>query len=79
VDFLKIDGSFVQEILDSVTDLAMVAAINQVGHSLGIQTIAEHVTSPEIAQRLRELGVDYAQGYGLGRPTPVSEAWQRPE
>jgi diguanylate cyclase (GGDEF)-like protein len=76
VDYLKIDGSFVREMLDSVTDMAMVSAINQVGHSLGIQTIAEHVTSLQIADCVRNLGVDYAQGFGLGHPMPVEEAWK---
>jgi diguanylate cyclase (GGDEF)-like protein/PAS domain S-box-containing protein len=67
LDYLKIDGSFVDEIVD---DEALVAAINQMSHRLGIQTIAECVHSHEIIERLRELGVDFAQGYFLGRPAP---------
>jgi len=48
----------------------MVAAINQVGHLMGIQTIAEHVHSQAIVEQLRTLGVDYVQGYAVGRPLP---------
>jgi EAL domain-containing protein (putative c-di-GMP-specific phosphodiesterase class I) len=54
-------------------DSAIVSAINQVGHVLGIQTIAEFVENDAILARLRELGVDYAQGYGIGKPEPMPE------
>ncbi|MFO7565057.1 MAG: EAL domain-containing protein, partial [Enhygromyxa sp.] len=50
-----------------------VSAINQVGHVLGIQTIAEFVENDAILARLRDLGVDYAQGYGIGKPEPMPE------
>lgn len=75
VDFLKIDGSFVQDILESKNDYALVAAINQLAHMMGIKTVAEHVANMDIAERLREMKVDYAQGYGLGRPMPLLDAW----
>lgn len=73
VDFLKIDGSFVKDMLESQNDKAMVAAIHQVGHILGLFTITEHVEYEEIIGQLKEMGVDYAQGYALGHPKPFSE------
>jgi len=75
VDFLKIDGSLVRGIVGSRTDLAMVEAINSVGHTLGIRTIAEFVESDAIRQLLLGVGVDYAQGYAVARP----EAYPPPE
>ncbi len=71
VDYLKIDGSFVQDMIDDTIDHAMVEAINQVGHIMGIGTIAECAESDEVVEMLRELGVDYAQGYAMGSPVPI--------
>ena len=71
VDYLKIDGSFVHDMIDDAIDHAMVEAINQVGHIMGIVTIAECVESEEVVEMLRELGVDYAQGYAMGSPMPI--------
>lgn len=71
VDYLKIDGSFVKDIADDPLDLAMVEAINRIGHLTGIKTIAEFVESAVILESLRELKVDYAQGYYIGRPEPL--------
>ena len=71
VEYLKIDGSFVRGIVDDPMDLAMVEAINQIGHVAGIQTVAEYVESAAILERLRRLGVDFAQGYGVARPEPL--------
>jgi diguanylate cyclase (GGDEF)-like protein/PAS domain S-box-containing protein len=71
VDFLKIDGSFVKDILDDPLDLAMINAINQIGHVLGKKTIAEYVENELILDRLQEIGVDYAQGYHIGHPHPL--------
>ncbi len=68
VDYLKIDGAFVRDLAHSETDYAMVKSMNEVGHSLGIKTIAEYVESEEILAKLREIGVDYAQGYHIGKP-----------
>ena len=73
VDFLKIDGQFVKDILDDPMDLAMVKSINEIGHVMGKRTIAEFVENDGILQKLREIGVDYAQGYGIGRPIPIDE------
>lgn len=70
VDYLKIDGSFVKDMIENDSDCALVAAINQMGHTLGIQTVAEYAHSLAIVERLREIGVDYAQGYYIGRPMP---------
>lgn len=71
VDYLKIDGSFVHDMIDDTIDHAMVEAINQVGHIMGIGTIAECVESDEVVEMLRALGVDYAQGYAMGYPVPI--------
>jgi diguanylate cyclase (GGDEF)-like protein/PAS domain S-box-containing protein len=73
VDFLKIDGFFVKDIVDDEVDLAMVRAINEVGHIMGKKTIAEFVENEKIFNVLNELGVDYAQGYGIGKPVPLDE------
>ncbi|MGE5657735.1 MAG: EAL domain-containing protein [Actinomycetota bacterium] len=70
VDFVKIDGNFVKNIVENPIDLAMVEAINRIGHVMGIQTIAEYVENESVLAKLQELGVDYAQGYFLGRPQP---------
>jgi diguanylate cyclase (GGDEF)-like protein/PAS domain S-box-containing protein len=70
VDFLKIDGSFVQDMLTNPIDGAMVEAINGIGHVMGKRTVAENVESLSTLQRLREIGVDYAQGYGIAAPVP---------
>jgi diguanylate cyclase (GGDEF)-like protein/PAS domain S-box-containing protein len=71
VDFLKIDGSFVREILDNPNDKAIVESINQIGHALGKKTIAEFAESEAIVDCLKSLGVDYAQGYAIGHPEPL--------
>ena len=71
VDFLKIDGSLVRDMAHDVLDEAMVRAINEIGHVLGIATIAEFVESEAILEKLKALGVDYAQGYAIGRPAPI--------
>lgn len=71
IDYLKIDGCFVRNIVEDSTDKAMVAAINVVGHTLGMLTVAEFVESEEHIDVLREIGVDYVQGYGIEAPTPL--------
>ena len=71
VDFLKIDGSFVRDIIDDPVDHAMVAAINQVGHIMGVKTVAEFVENETVLERLRMIGIDYVQGYAIGRPEPL--------
>ena len=68
VDYLKIDGTFIQGITNDPIDLAMVRSINEIGHVMGKQTIAEFVENEEILEVLRGIGVDYVQGYAVGRP-----------
>jgi len=70
VDFLKIDGSFVKNMLNDPIDCAMVEAINRIGHVMGKLTIAEFVENREILARLGDIGVDFAQGYGIAEPKP---------
>ncbi|MEH6566687.1 MAG: ammonium transporter [Halopseudomonas sp.] len=73
VDYLKIDGVFVKDIATDPIVRAMVASINTIGHEMGLETVAEFVENEAILEQLRELGVDYAQGYHLGMPQPLSE------
>jgi EAL domain-containing protein (putative c-di-GMP-specific phosphodiesterase class I) len=68
VDFLKIDGSFVKDMLEDPIDYAMVESINQIGHILGLKTIAEFVEDNETLQKLKLLNVDYAQGSIIHQP-----------
>jgi diguanylate cyclase (GGDEF)-like protein/PAS domain S-box-containing protein len=70
VDFLKIDGGFVKDMLDDPMDRAMVEAINHIGHVMGKHTIAEFVENGRILKALRDIGVDFAQGYGVAKPRP---------
>ncbi len=71
VDFLKIDGRFVSDMIENSIDHAMVAAINGIGRVMGIKTVAEYAHSPAIVDRLSEIGVDYAQGNAIGAPVPL--------
>jgi diguanylate cyclase (GGDEF)-like protein/PAS domain S-box-containing protein len=73
VDYLKIDGLFVKDILDDEVDLAMVKSINEVGHVMNKKTIAEFVENDAIFNLLKSLGIDFAQGYGIGKPVPLDE------
>ncbi|MDH5393889.1 MAG: EAL domain-containing protein [Gammaproteobacteria bacterium] len=73
VDFLKIDGAFVRDIVDDPIDRALVESINQVGHVMGIKTIAEYVETKAILEQCREIGVDFVQGYEVARPVPINE------
>ena len=76
VDFLKIDGMFVKDIHNDDVSRAMVKAINDMGHVLGKQTIAEYVENEEILNILKEIGVDFAQGFHAGRPEPILEFFE---
>jgi EAL domain-containing protein (putative c-di-GMP-specific phosphodiesterase class I) len=73
VDYLKIDGMFVRDIIDDPIDHAMVKSINDIGHVMGMKTIAEFVENDVIVGMLREIGVNYAQGYGVGEPRLFEE------
>ncbi len=68
VDFVKIDGVFVKDLLNNPADFAVVKSVNEIAHFMGKQTIAECVENAETLERLREIGVDYAQGWGIERP-----------
>jgi EAL domain-containing protein (putative c-di-GMP-specific phosphodiesterase class I) len=71
VDYLKIDGGFVCNMLNDPVDKAMVESINHIGHLMGLQTVAEYVESDLILEQLIDIGVDYAQGFGLVKPSPL--------
>lgn len=71
VDYLKIDGAFVRDIASDTIDFAMVKSINDIGHAMQMRTIAEFVESEKALEAIREIGVDYAQGYYLGKPAPL--------
>ncbi|MDH4316385.1 MAG: EAL domain-containing protein, partial [Gammaproteobacteria bacterium] len=77
VDYLKIDGQFIRNVAEDRVDESMVRAINEVGRAMGIATIAERVETREVLDKLSELGVEYAQGYFIARPTSVQtfEPW----
>ncbi|MBS3954701.1 MAG: EAL domain-containing protein [Methylomicrobium sp.] len=71
IDYLKIDGYFVKGIAEDAIDRTFVETINQIGHAMGLKTIAEFAENDAIIQVLEELGVDYAQGYGVHVPCPL--------
>lgn len=73
VDFLKIDGSFIRDTANEPIDYAMVKIVNQIGHVMQILTIAESVERKSVLVKLKELGVDYAQGFEITEPTPLVE------
>ena len=79
VDYLKIAGDFVRDIVDDPVDHAMVEAINQIGHVMDLTTIAESVETPEILEKLRASGVDYGQGLGIDVPWPLYQMLELPE
>jgi diguanylate cyclase (GGDEF)-like protein/PAS domain S-box-containing protein len=72
VDYLKIDGAFVRDMVTDPIDCAMVEAIHRVGQIMGIKTIAESVENEAILEKLKAIGVDYAQGYEIAKPHPLS-------
>lgn len=73
VDYLKIDGAFVRDMVRNPIDLAMVRSINDIGHVMGKETVAECVEDEVTCEALRMLGVDYVQGYWVGAPLPLDE------
>ena len=72
IDYLKIDGNFVKNIVNDPVDRATVECFNRIGEVMNIQTIAEFVENDAIIAQLKEIGVNYAQGYGIERPAPLS-------
>ena len=72
-DYLKIDGEFIRSLCSTPTDQLVVKAVVTIAHGLGARTVAEFVGDDETVELLRELGVDYGQGYHLGRPAALDE------
>ena len=72
VDYLKIDGAFVKNISHNLISQALVEGFNRIAHAMNLETIAEFVEDDTILEKLREIGVDYAQGYGIARPVPIN-------
>lgn len=72
VDYLKIDGSFVKNINHNLIDQTIVEGFNRIAHAMNLETVAEFVEDETILAKLREIGVDYAQGYGISRPVPIN-------
>jgi diguanylate cyclase (GGDEF)-like protein len=73
VNYIKIDGSFIKDAADDPADLALVRSINEMGHLMGKQTIAEYVENDAIRESMRSIGVDFVQGFGIEAPRPLSE------
>ena len=73
VDFIKIDGAFVRNITDDDVDYALVKSITEMGHFLNKKIVAEFVSSEEILEVVRDIGVDYVQGYYLGKPVMIED------
>lgn len=71
VDYLKIDGNFVKESPTDAVLCAMLQSINNIGHIMGLKTIAEYVENTAVLEKVRALGIDYAQGYAISRPKPL--------
>jgi diguanylate cyclase (GGDEF)-like protein len=76
IDYLKIDGYFVKDIAINEIDKAFVESINQIGHVMNLETIAEFVENDDILKILKDIGVDYAQGFGIQKPCPFDEVFQ---
>lgn len=72
VDYLKIDGRFVRQMDKDPMDRAMTESINRIGHIMGLKTVGEFAETDLIIDELKAIGVDFAQGYGVERPQPVS-------
>ena len=73
VDYVKIDGAFVRDIVEDLIDRAMVKSINEIGHVMGKKTIAEFVESRSIMDVVESLDIDYVQGYFIGKPIPLQQ------
>ena len=73
VDYVKLDGSMIRDVVNSRISQAMVHAVNYVAHEMGMKTVAEYAESEEIIAALQTLSIDYAQGHALGKPEPLYE------
>lgn len=76
IDYIKIDGGFVRDMMQDEMDTAMVRAINEISHIIGARTIAEFVETDEILESLSRLGVDYGQGHSISTPRPIEELFK---
>jgi diguanylate cyclase (GGDEF)-like protein len=72
VDYIKIDGSFVRDIAHDIISLSIVESVNSIAHAMGMRTVAEYVENQQIYDLLKKMGVDYAQGYLISKPVPLS-------
>ena len=75
MEYVKIDGSFVRNLLERPDDQALVRAMAQIARAFGKKTVAEHVESGEVLELLAHFDIDYAQGYYTGRPVPMTVAF----
>ncbi|MGE4512013.1 MAG: EAL domain-containing protein, partial [Sulfurimonadaceae bacterium] len=73
VDYLKIDGVFIKDILNNEIDKGMVESIHKISSLMQIKTVAEYVENDQITDTLKEIGIDYAQGYAIAKPRPIKE------
>ncbi len=76
VDFLKIDGCFIKDIADNLSDQAMVKSIHEIGNFMGKKSIAEYVENNQILEFLQTVGIDYVQGFGIDKPKLLNEMTQ---
>lgn len=75
IDYLKIDGFFVKGMIEDPINIIFVEAIHKIGHAMGLQTIAEFIENRETVKVLKEIGIDYGQGYGLHVPCPIEDVF----
>ena len=73
VDYLKIDGVFVKDIMTNPSDYAVVKSINEIGHFMGKKTIAEYVEDDQVLEMLRDIRIDFAQGYGVEKKMRLTD------
>jgi EAL domain-containing protein (putative c-di-GMP-specific phosphodiesterase class I) len=73
VDYLKIDGIFVKDIVNNSTDAAIVSSMNEIAHFLNLKTTAEYVENDEVFTLLKNIGVDYVQGWGIEKPRLLTD------
>jgi diguanylate cyclase (GGDEF)-like protein len=72
-DEVKIDGMFVTNMIDDQVNTAIVEGMNHIGHKMNLRTVAEYVETKEISDKLKEIGIDYIQGYFIGKPEPIDD------
>ena len=72
IEFLKIDGAFVKAMIQDIVEQAAVKAINEIAHLMNLQTIAQSVETEALFEKLKQVQVDYVQGYWLSNPQPLS-------